>query len=93
MKTPVSRIVKAFTLHRLDMLIEIDEINNDLNVLLEEQHGEYLNDIYKKIVKVENALLMLNELKPFHSFEGHDDDNDDDDYAHPNNIKIENGEG
>ena len=58
------------------MLIEIDDIIKDLNVLLEEQHGDYLNDIKKKIVKIENALLMLNELKPFHSFEGHDHDDD-----------------
>merc|ERR1712238_489600 len=77
MKTSVSRIVKAFALHCLDMLIEIDDIIKDLNVLLEEQHGDYLNDIKTKIVKIENALLMLNELKSFHSFEG-------DDYAHLN---------
>jgi len=35
MKTSVSRIVKAFALYRLDMLIKIDDIINDLNVILE----------------------------------------------------------
>ena len=57
MKTSVSRIVKAFALHRLDMLIEIDDIINDLNILLEEQHDEYLNDIKKKLLKLRMLCL------------------------------------
>ena len=36
MKISVSRIDKAFALHRLDILIENDDIINDLYVLLEE---------------------------------------------------------
>ena len=86
MKTSVSRIVKAFALYRLDMLIKIDDIINDLNVILQQQHGAYLSGI-KKIVKIENTLLILNELKSFDSFEGYDDD--DDNYAHANNTQLQ----